>query len=154
VVLGAVYLLYREWRREKIDIDYAFGGRRRAAAHWPDTAGGRARVGRGRLGRSDDRGPEGDGPPHDRAGAPTGGAREPGARLRIETELNIGDVLHSLDDEFDAAMVRLPFVNPVTGPVYIEGARPDHVLVCDIEDIELVPPGFTALVPGFGPFVD
>jgi amino acid transporter len=25
VLLGAVYLLYREWRREKIDIDYAFG---------------------------------------------------------------------------------------------------------------------------------
>jgi hypothetical protein len=25
VVLGAVYLLYREARREKIDIDYAFG---------------------------------------------------------------------------------------------------------------------------------
>ena len=79
---------------------------------------------------------------------------EPGTRLRIETELNIGDALHSLDDEFDASMVRLPFVNPVTGPVYVQGATPDHVLVCDIEDIELVPPGFTALVPGFGPFVD
>jgi amidase len=79
---------------------------------------------------------------------------EPGARLRIETELNIGDVLHSVEDEFRPDMVRLPFVNPVTGPVYVEGASSAHVLVCDVEEVELVPPGFTCLLPGFGPFVD
>ena len=79
---------------------------------------------------------------------------EPRTRLRIETELNIGDVLHSVEDEFDASMVRLPYANGATGPILVEGASTDHVLVCDIEDIELVPPGFTALVPGFGPFVD
>lgn len=77
-----------------------------------------------------------------------------GTRLRIETELNIGDVLHSVDDEFDASMVRLPYANGATGPIVVEGASTDHALACDIEDIELVPPGFTALVPGFGPFVD
>jgi amidase len=77
-----------------------------------------------------------------------------GARVRIETELNIGDVLHSLDDEFRPEMVRLPFVNPVTGPIYVEGATPEHVLICDVEAVELVPPGFTCLLPGFGPFVD
>ena len=79
---------------------------------------------------------------------------EPGTRLRIETELNIGDVLHSLDDEFSPGMIQLPFVNPVTGPIYVEGATAEHVLVCDVEEIELVPPGFTCLLPGFGPFVD
>lgn len=79
---------------------------------------------------------------------------KPGTRLRIETELNIGDVLHSVDDEFDASMVRLPYANGATGPVAIEGATIDHVLTCDIEEMELVPPGFTALMPGFGPFVD
>jgi acetamidase/formamidase len=79
---------------------------------------------------------------------------EPRTRLRIETELNIGDVLHSAEDEFDASMVRLPYANGATGPILVEGACTDHALVCDIEDIELVPPGFTALVPGFGPFVD
>jgi hypothetical protein len=31
----------------------------------------------------------------------------PGTCLRIQTELNIGDVLHSVDDEFDASMVQL-----------------------------------------------
>lgn len=78
----------------------------------------------------------------------------PGSRLRIETELNIGDVLHSVDDEFDPSMVRLPYANGATGPIAVEGATPDHVVVCEIEDMELVPPGFTALLPGFGPFVD
>jgi acetamidase/formamidase len=78
----------------------------------------------------------------------------PGSRLRIETELNIGDVLRSVDDVFDPSMVRLPFANGATGPIAVEGATPDQVLVCDIEAMELVPPGFTALLPGFGPFVD
>jgi amidase len=78
----------------------------------------------------------------------------PGSRLRIETELNIGDVLHSVEDSFDPSMVNLPFVNPVTGPIAVEGANAQQVLVCEIEEIELTPPGFTALVPGFGPFVD
>lgn len=79
---------------------------------------------------------------------------EPGTRLRIQTELNIGDVLHSIEDKFDASMVRLPYANGATGPIAVEGASTDHALVCEIEDMELVPPGFTALVPGFGPFTD
>lgn len=78
----------------------------------------------------------------------------PGSRLRIETELNIGDVLHSPEDQFDPSMVRFPYLNGATGPIKIEGATPDHVLVCDIEEIDLVPPGFTALMPRAGPFVD
>ena len=78
----------------------------------------------------------------------------PGSRLRLETELNIGDVLHSVDDAFDPSMIRLPYVNGATGPIAIYGATPDHIVVCDIEEMELIPPGFTALMPGFGPFVD
>jgi acetamidase/formamidase len=78
----------------------------------------------------------------------------PGTRVRMETELNIGDVLHTTSDRFDAGMLKLPFVNPVTGPIAVEGATPGDVLVCRIEEMELIPPGFTALVPGFGPFVD
>ena len=78
----------------------------------------------------------------------------PGSRLRLETELNIGDVLHSIEDEFDPSMIRLPYANGATGPIAIDGATSDHVVVCDIEEMELVPPGFTALMPGFGPFVD
>ena len=79
---------------------------------------------------------------------------KPGSRLRIETELNIGDVLHSPTDKFELEMLKLPYVNGATGPVYVEGARPGDALVCDIEDIELVSPGFTALIPGIGAFPD
>jgi acetamidase/formamidase len=78
----------------------------------------------------------------------------PGTRLRIETELNIGDVLRTKEERFEPGMLKLPFVNPVTGPIAVEGATPASVLVCRLEEMELVPPGFTALVPGFGPFVD
>jgi len=79
---------------------------------------------------------------------------EPGARVRIETELNIGDHLHELGDVFDISMSVAPFLNGATGPIHIRGATPDHVLVCDIEEMELVPPGFTAIAPGLWPFVD
>jgi acetamidase/formamidase len=79
---------------------------------------------------------------------------KPGARLRIETELNLGDVLHGDGEAFDASMVRPPYLNPATGPVYIEGAAPGDVLRCSIESIEVLSPGVTALVPGYTPFPD
>ncbi len=77
-----------------------------------------------------------------------------GSRLRIETELNIGDVLHTVGDEFEPSMLKLPYVNGATGPIAITGATPEHVLACHIEHMELVPPGFTALIPGIGAFPD
>ena len=62
--------------------------------------------------------------------------------------------MRSVDDRFDRNMIRMPYVNGVTGPIAIRGATPEHALVCRIEEIELVPPGVTAVVPqtsgGFG----
>jgi len=78
----------------------------------------------------------------------------PGTRLRIETELNVGDVLHSVGDKFESGMLRLPYVNGATGPIEVEGATPNQMLACTIEEMELVPPGFTALIPGVGAFPD
>jgi amidase len=78
----------------------------------------------------------------------------PGTRLRIESELNIGDVLHDVTDSFEPDMIRFPYLNGATGPIAVNGATPEHVLICDIEAIDLVPPGFTALMPRAGPFVD
>jgi amidase len=79
---------------------------------------------------------------------------EPGDRLRVETELNIGDHLHHLDDVFDISMAAAPFLNGATGPIHVAGATCAHVLVCDIEEMELTPPGFTGLAPGVWPFLD
>jgi acetamidase/formamidase len=79
---------------------------------------------------------------------------DPGARIRIETELNIGDVLHDDDDVFSVEMVKPPWLNPATGPIEIRGASAEHVVVCDIEQIEVHSPGLTGLVPGLSPFPD
>lgn len=45
-------------------------------------------------------------------------------------------------------------INPVSGPVYVEGAEPGHVLA--VELLEFVPSGWgwTALIPGFGLLAD
>ena len=79
---------------------------------------------------------------------------DPGEQLTVETELNIGDHLRDLGDEFDLSMVVVPFLNGATGPIYVHGADTSHVLVCDIEAMELIPPGFTALAPGLWPFAE
>jgi amidase len=42
------------------------------------------------------------------------------------------------------------FDNPVTGPVYIEGAKKGDTLVVDIIDVEVPEIGLTAVMPGFG----
>jgi len=43
-----------------------------------------------------------------------------------------------------------PFDNPVTGPMYIEGAEPGDVLVIEVIDVSIPDTGVTAVVPGFG----
>lgn len=78
----------------------------------------------------------------------------PGERVRIATELNLGDVLHDASEPFSADLMRMPYVNGATGPIAIEGATSAHVVVCDIEAIEVHSPGVTGLVPGVGPFPD
>lgn len=45
-------------------------------------------------------------------------------------------------------------INPITGPIAIEGARPGDVLQVDILDIETQPWGWTANIPGFGLLAD
>lgn len=40
--------------------------------------------------------------------------------------------------------------NPVTGPIYVEGAEPGDTLIVDILDIELPELGAQAVIPGFG----
>ncbi|HVR73966.1 MAG TPA: acetamidase/formamidase family protein [Planctomycetota bacterium] len=47
-----------------------------------------------------------------------------------------------------------PLVNPVAGPIHVEGARPGDLLAVTIEDIEVPSQGFTILRPGVGPLTD
>jgi acetamidase/formamidase len=59
-------------------------------------------------------------------------------------------------DSTAAAVAALDFtkVNPVSGPVYVKGARPGDTLV--VELLEFEPPswGWTAIIPGFGLLAD
>ena len=41
-------------------------------------------------------------------------------------------------------------LNPVTGPIYIEGAKPGDTLVVEIIDIDLPGYGGSSIIPGFG----
>jgi len=59
----------------------------------------------------------------------------------VKPDNNLAQVLQSGAKLFD---------NPVTGPVYIEGAKRGDTLVVDIIDIELPESGLTAVMPGFG----
>jgi amidase len=88
------------------------------------------------------------------AGHPPVLSIDPGQRLRVETELNIGDHLHDLDDEFDISMAAKPFLNGATGPIHVRGSTCADVLLVEIEQMELVPPGFSAIAPGLWPFVE
>lgn len=78
---------------------------------------------------------------------------DPGQLVAIETELNLGDVIHNLTDTFRADLVP-DRVNPATGPIAIRGATSAHAVTCRIVGIELDSVGVTGLVPGHSAFVD
>jgi len=79
----------------------------------------------------------------------------PGERIRIECEINCnGGIITSTASKLTPELVKLPFVNPATGPLRVEGARPGQVLAVTVEEMELDPIGYTALWPGMGIFPD
>jgi acetamidase/formamidase len=96
----------------------------------------------------------------DRSACVWDNAAEPA--LEVESgetvELECGDAsdgqLSSGSVAADVAGMDMTRVNPVTGPVYVKGAKPGDVLQVDI--LELKPPawGWTAIIPGFGLLAD
>ena len=85
---------------------------------------------------------------------------EPTLQVEPDTEIEFGIVDASggqlTKDSTAADVANLDFerVNPVTGPVYVEGAGPGDALVVDILDFEASGWGWTALIPGFGLLAD
>jgi acetamidase/formamidase len=79
----------------------------------------------------------------------------PAEVFEVATELNIGGHnIHSLEDRITSESFVIPFVNPATGPIYVEGAKAGHVLRIRIHQVDLVGYGYTALWPGVGIFPD
>ena len=79
----------------------------------------------------------------------------PGETIRIECEINCNaGVITSTQSKVSPETVKLPFVNPATGPLHVAGARPGQMLAVRIEAMELDEIGYTALWPGMGMFPD
>ena len=47
-----------------------------------------------------------------------------------------------------------PYLNPLCGPIYIEGAERGDIVVVDIHDIEPQGQGVSVTIQGFGPLAD
>lgn len=75
---------------------------------------------------------------------------KPGTALRLWSDDAFGGVLRSVDD-LSSAKVDLRFVNPQTGPFYVEGAEPGDTLVLHFVAIEPARDwGASAAIPFFG----
>jgi acetamidase/formamidase len=75
---------------------------------------------------------------------------KPGTALRIWTEDAFNGVLRSVDD-LSADKVDLRFVNPQTGPFYVEGAEPGDTLAIHFVSLEPARDwGASAAIPFFG----
>ena len=79
---------------------------------------------------------------------------EPGAELEVGTVDASGGQLTAESTAADVATLDFLRVNPVTGPVYVEGVEPGDALEVEILGFEENSWGWTALIPGFGLLAD
>ena len=75
----------------------------------------------------------------------------PGETVEIETWDARGGILVAGQTPADVAQRGISgYENPITGPVYVEGAEPGDVLKIEIIDVKLPETAWTAIIPGFG----
>jgi acetamidase/formamidase len=79
---------------------------------------------------------------------------ESGDAVQLEAADASGSQLTREARAADVAALDFERVNPITGPVFVRGARPGDVLAVEI--LELLPHdwGWTAIIPGFGLLAD
>jgi amidase len=77
---------------------------------------------------------------------------KPGETILVETD----DCFKSQIKGEEDLVTEIDFsaVNPATGPIEVEGAKPGDILVVDIQDIELGKTGFMVTIPQEGAFGD
>ncbi len=78
----------------------------------------------------------------------------PGTRLEFECNDASGGQLTRASALADIAALDFGRINPVTGPIYIEGAEPGDALKVTIGDFRPSGFGWTANIPGFGLLAD
>ncbi|HZS35122.1 MAG TPA: acetamidase/formamidase family protein [Methylomirabilota bacterium] len=74
----------------------------------------------------------------------------PGEEVVLETRDAIDGHLTPTSTAADLATVPLGVVHPLTGPVYVQGARPGDLLEVEFLEIAPEPRGFSAIMPGLG----
>lgn len=75
----------------------------------------------------------------------------PGDTLAFDLNDSSGGQIQQGSTAVDVLALNFDRVNPVTGPVYVEGARPGDTLVVHIDAFEpRTSWGWTAIIPGFG----
>jgi acetamidase/formamidase len=79
---------------------------------------------------------------------------EPGDVVELEVLDASGGQLTRRSTAADVAVLDFSRINPVTGPVFVQGAEPGDVLAVEILDLRPSDWGWTALIPGFGLLAD
>ena len=74
----------------------------------------------------------------------------PGETVSFEVVDASGGQLSRTSTTADVAALDFARVNPVTGPVYVEGAEPGDALIVEVLDFQSSGWGWTAIIPGFG----
>jgi formamidase len=75
---------------------------------------------------------------------------KPGQHIVFETRDALDSDLNFKSIPDDVTAVDLNLVHPMTGPVYIKGAKRGDVLAVTLVDIEPDDYGYTVIIPGFG----
>jgi formamidase len=75
---------------------------------------------------------------------------KPGQLILFETRDALDSDLTVNSQPKDLGAVDLNLVHPITGPVYIEGAKRGDVLAVTLVDVDPDEYGYTTIVPGFG----
>ena len=78
----------------------------------------------------------------------------PGERVQLDLLDASRGLMHPDADVATLAELQLEHANPLTGPVYVEGASAGDTLVVNIHDYTLSEWGWTAIIPGFGLLAD
>ncbi len=78
----------------------------------------------------------------------------PGQTVEIETIDSSGGQLNATSELGDLSALSFDAVNPVTGPIYIEGAEPGDAVAVTFLDLKPSGWGWTANIPGFGLLTD
>jgi len=78
----------------------------------------------------------------------------PGSTIEFQCLDSSGGQFTSESDVADVAKLDFAKVNPVTGPIYVEGAAPGDALKVTIEAFKPSGFGWTANIPGFGLLAD